>query len=193
LVNLQYLNINNNLISDISALAGLTNLQYLNLHQNQISDISPLSSLTGLQELWILFNGISDISALAGLTNLTTLDLCHNFISDLSPLAGHRKLHWLRIHQASETSADCPLNEEAYCTYLVQIAANNPGIELIYKDNPNPPRGVAASDGTYPDKVHVTWDALCPGPIAEEEEPHTFYYKVYRSDSPSGSKQIISD
>ncbi len=191
LVNLQHLDVNNNLISDISALSGLTNLRYLNVHRNQISDISALAGMKELQELVFLSNDVIDISALAGLTNLTYLDMSNNSVSDISPLTGLTKLRWLRLHNTRDTSPDCPLNEASYCTYLVQIAANNPGIELIYRDNTTPPHGVAASDGTYPDKVRITWDRVCNGPEGYRAEPH--FYIVFRSDSPYSHGTAITD
>ncbi|MBM3240604.1 leucine-rich repeat domain-containing protein [Candidatus Poribacteria bacterium] len=55
-INLQYLHLGWNLISDISPLSNLTNLQWLMLWINQISNISPLSSLTNLQGLWLQWN-----------------------------------------------------------------------------------------------------------------------------------------
>ena len=95
------------------------------------------------------------------------------------------------MYDQDHCGSACPLNEEAYCTYLVQIAANNPGIEhWMYNANPNPPHGVAASDGTYPDKVHVTWDSVCNGPKGYKE-PH--YCIVFRSDSPSGDRKASSN
>ncbi len=189
LVNLQHLAIDNNQIYDISALAGLTNLQWLNLHENQISDISALAGMTQLEWLNFHQNQVSDISVLAGLTNLTYLVLNHNPVSDISALAALKKLRYLTLYEAVNTAPDCPLDEAAYCTYLVQIAANNPGIELTYRDNPTPPQAVAASDGTYPDKVRITWNGVCNGPEGYKE-PH--YYIVYRSDSPTGAKTGIS-
>ena len=46
--NLRELGLDNNSISDISAIAGLPQLSYLNLENNSISDISPLVANTGL-------------------------------------------------------------------------------------------------------------------------------------------------
>ena len=80
------LSLEQNYISDISALSTLTNLTELVLYQNQISDISPLSTLTNLTELDLFKNQISDISALSTLTNLTELNLEQNQISDITPL-----------------------------------------------------------------------------------------------------------
>jgi|TARA_B100001971_G_C18224602_1_gene559487 hypothetical protein len=88
LINLQGLDFEGNNISDISSLAGLTNLEYLGLLGNNINDISPLAGLVNLKWLNLWKNNISDISSLTGLTNLEYLGLWDNNISDISPLAG---------------------------------------------------------------------------------------------------------
>ena len=77
-----------NEISDISPLSGLTTLAFLALSHNQISDIRPLAGLTGLGGLKLANNQIVDISPLAGLINLNSLNIANNRITDFSPLAG---------------------------------------------------------------------------------------------------------
>ena len=56
----------------------LTSLTLLDLYDNQISDISALANLTNLNELNLASNQISDISALADLTGLSMLNLENN-------------------------------------------------------------------------------------------------------------------
>ena len=74
-------------ISDVSGLDSLSKtLTELNLERNVISDISPLAKLTRLKRLELNGNIISDVSPLAGLTNLEHLNLQNNAISDFSPL-----------------------------------------------------------------------------------------------------------
>ncbi len=58
-INLTSLRLNENQISDISALSGLTNLTHLNLSVNQISDISPLSDLSNLEGLILFHNPLN--------------------------------------------------------------------------------------------------------------------------------------
>jgi len=146
--NLEELWIRWNRISDLSPLSGLTNLRYLDAHANQvISDISPLSGLTNLEMLIIRDNCISNISALSGLTNLQHLYLEWNDISDISPLSGLASLHGvsLQYNKISDVSAlssltslayvdirGNPLNADACATYIPQIIANNPGIDIEY-------------------------------------------------------------
>ena len=82
---------------DISPLSGLINLEFLVLERNGISDINPLAALINLDELSLIDNGISDISPLAGLKKLRALYLSHNQIVDFSPLAGLTNLETLQI------------------------------------------------------------------------------------------------
>lgn len=88
----------NESISDITPLAGLTKLESLNLGRNKISDLTPLAGLTKLTELRLWDNKISNITPLAGLARLTYLDLSDNNISDISPLAGLTKLTELGLY-----------------------------------------------------------------------------------------------
>jgi hypothetical protein len=97
LTNLEQLELGENSVSDISPLVGLTNLQWLNLWENSISDISVLAGLINLEGLSLGVNNISDISALADSTNLEILYLYDNNISDISPLASLANLEWLDL------------------------------------------------------------------------------------------------
>ncbi|MYB96315.1 hypothetical protein F4Y43_20910, partial [Candidatus Poribacteria bacterium] len=94
--NLFVLNINDNLMPDLSPLAGLTQLGGLRIAGNKISDISPLAELKNLGSLEIYDNEISDISPLAGL-NLSWLSMYNNPVSDLSPLANLKNLRGMRV------------------------------------------------------------------------------------------------
>ena len=101
---LKDLDLRNNQITDISALAGLTNLTYLELGggSNSIADISPLSGLTNLE--WLsLPHGMPDISALSGLTKLRRLSIqslwnppAHQ-LTDISALSGLTNLRYLTL------------------------------------------------------------------------------------------------
>lgn len=148
----------NQYIADVSPLAGLTNLTLLVVSQNRISDISPLSELTRLRELDIHHNRISDISALAGLTRLQRLALRENPLRDISVLSGLTMLDDLILSftEVSDISPllgltslrrldlrDCPLDQSACAIYIPQIAANNPGIDILY----NPVVTISSSTG----------------------------------------------
>jgi len=197
----QALDLGYNQIRDISVLSGLTNLTYLDLTQNQISDVNALSGLTNLTRLYLYDNQITDVSPLSGLNSLVSLDLNRNQIIDINDFSALSALEglWLNENQIVDISAltgltnlttlwlqQNPLNDNAYCTDLAVIYAHDSNMTLLYTPNPNGPEGLTASDDTYTDKVQVTWDALCNGPL------YTSYYQVSRSDSPSGTKTAIS-
>lgn len=206
LTNLEQLFVSSNPISDISPLSGLMNLHSLHLEYNQIGDISPLSGLTNLSWLMLTGNHISDISGLSGLTRMRLLYLAGNQISDISALSGLANLERLELqfNQISNIQPlaeltgpgllglalwDNPLNRDAYCVWLAQIRINDPAAGLGFSPNANPPGGVSATDGGYPDKVHITWTALCPGPGRTD----VFQYMVYRSIALYGPKQAVSE
>jgi len=87
-VKLTVLDLDDNEISDISALNALTNLTVLDLDGNKISNVSALSAMLSLTELDLHDNHISDITPLKNLVNLTVLDLSENHILDFSPITG---------------------------------------------------------------------------------------------------------
>ncbi len=85
---LNHLQLQDNLISDLSPLSALTGLRRLFIHNNRISDVRPLRGLTSLRELQLDTNWISDLGPLQGLTSLVQLFLTNNRIQDLGPLRG---------------------------------------------------------------------------------------------------------
>ncbi|MCL2634363.1 MAG: sigma-70 family RNA polymerase sigma factor [Oscillospiraceae bacterium] len=104
--NITHLDLQNNNITDISPLAGLTDLWYLNISNNNImgdtgltfiSDLTPLNDLTNLGHLRATNNAIVDLSPLENLTGLSILWLSHNNIADISPLAKLVNLNILQI------------------------------------------------------------------------------------------------
>ena len=80
------LELQENMIRDISPLQNLTSLEILDLHHNGISDLTPLQNLTRLRTLWLHENMISDLTPLKGLSSLRNLYLSTNNISDIRPL-----------------------------------------------------------------------------------------------------------
>ena len=101
LTGMRKLRLQNNSISDISALEKLTSLTELYLSYNSIRDISPLKGLTSLTELSLSNNSIRDISALENLTKLTRLYLPNNSIRDISALDGLTNLERLYLYNNS--------------------------------------------------------------------------------------------
>ena len=125
LTNLYTLVLNNNRISSVSALSKLTRLHSLDLHDNEVGSISALRSLTSLETLILRYNEIGSISALSDLSQLKFLDLRGNNVSNISALTGLTSLTNVNLHAN-------PLNADACSTYIPQILANNPGIDLKY-------------------------------------------------------------
>jgi len=82
-----HLTLNDNLISDLSPLAGLPNLRELHIGKNKIEDLSPIASMTGIGILTLSNNKIKDITPLQSLNKLTVLDLSNNKISNINPLS----------------------------------------------------------------------------------------------------------
>ena len=89
--------LNDNKITDITPLLGLTSLEYLNLSNNQIEDISVLENLPNLWVLVLNSNQISDVSSLSELSNLWYLGLNNNQITNLNPLYNLSGLNRLQI------------------------------------------------------------------------------------------------
>ena len=87
LTSLQYLNIGETGISDISPIGKLTNLKYLNLsYLEDLSDISCLYALSKLEHIEIVRTKVFNISALSSMPMLKTAILNGNRISDISSL-----------------------------------------------------------------------------------------------------------
>jgi hypothetical protein len=111
---------------------------------------------------------------------MSRLYLYDTQITDISPLLGLTNLSVLDVRKNS-------LDYDAYCSSLDAIVCNNPALmNILYDPNPNPPTGVMASDGTYADRVEITWDAYCSGPAYDS------YYMVYRQYG-TGEKVEISE
>ena len=96
-INVTWLALWNNEITDLRPLAGLIRLEVLYLWGNSVSDIAPLSNLALLTDLNLAGNGVSDITPLENLTQLERLNLGWNNIEDIRPLAHLIKLHSLRL------------------------------------------------------------------------------------------------
>ena len=107
MLRLDYLDVHDKGILDITGLAFATNLRELRLGRNPITDLRPLANLTKLKDLHL-----GDISLpmanlklhpLANLTNLEKLLLHRSGVLDLTPLSGLTKLRTLSIEGNSIT------------------------------------------------------------------------------------------
>ena len=105
-INLSFLHIGGNSISDLSPLAGLTKLDFLDAQDNLISNISPLKGLTNLRGLILTGNLIANLLPLEGLTNLEALRVNRNLINDFSPITNLTTLKeiWLANSSISDLS-----------------------------------------------------------------------------------------
>ncbi len=100
LINLTWLSLSENRITDVTPLKDLTNLRYLALDENEISNVSPLKNLTNLTELHLNDNkNLSILGPLQNMVNLTFLELHGNIISDISALNGLLNLRDLRLQE----------------------------------------------------------------------------------------------
>jgi hypothetical protein len=94
-VNLDFLSLANNLVSDILPVAGLTELTDLRLSGNLIIDVTddnPLASLTALTTLDLSDNQIRDSNAFSTLQNIDFLSLANNDICEITSLVALTEL-----------------------------------------------------------------------------------------------------
>ena len=88
----------------IKSLKGLelaTNLEWLDIHNSPIHDLTPLANLKQLREIGIWDSEVNDITPLAGLIQLETLQLANSRsrseLSDIRPVAGLTQLVYLHL------------------------------------------------------------------------------------------------
>ena len=125
MINLRWLNLDDNQIQDIEPLRGLSNLRNLGICDNKITNISAVEDLKELRILQFWNNEVNDISPVAALENLEELAFINNDIEDISALANLYNLKSLDMEYN-------PLNNEAYEEIIPIIMANNPGIRISY-------------------------------------------------------------
>lgn len=123
---LTYLNLSENTIRNIHALAVMKDLQECYLQRNAIQELSALASLPALTVLDVSYNAISSLSTVYSvnslttliadgnkiaalesidqLQNLTELSLSYNQLTDISPLSTCEKLQKLTVSNNALTS-----------------------------------------------------------------------------------------
>jgi Leucine-rich repeat (LRR) protein len=122
-VNLNDLDLHDNLIVDLSPLAGLVNLTVLDLGSNSIVGVGALAALIKLTSLRLGDNTVETISALGTLTNLLLLELQGNHIEDIGPLATLTDLTLLRLDQ--NRAIDLTALEGLKDLTTLQLQSNN--------------------------------------------------------------------
>ncbi|MBU2893455.1 leucine-rich repeat domain-containing protein [Colwellia sp. D2M02] len=110
LTQLTRLSLSSNNLTDITALSTLTNLTWLNLNYNMIIDFSSLNQLTKLRSLQLSSNTITAFSNIANLSNLQELDLSNNELKDIALSSIPVYLH--NFYLSGNNDLDCSqLNE----------------------------------------------------------------------------------
>jgi Leucine-rich repeat (LRR) protein len=94
---LQELNLRSNAITSLSALNGLDELAVLNVSGNSLSSLESLAGCTGLKDLRAANNAIGLLTGVEELTLLEKLDVSHNTLTDVAPLAALTALTELNI------------------------------------------------------------------------------------------------
>ena len=104
LPNLKRLILSNCGLTTASGLETAVGLEYLDLSQNTIRDLSPLANMTQLQDLYLNHNAINDLTQIAGLNKLARLDVSYNLLEALNPIFTCPELMYLNAGNNKITS-----------------------------------------------------------------------------------------
>jgi len=92
-----WLHLNDNHITDVTAIGRLSGLQFLYLNGNRISDVTVLADATDLFWLELDDNHVANVAALGELPSLVHLSLNNNAVSDLTGLTASESLVSLHL------------------------------------------------------------------------------------------------
>ncbi|CAL6004946.1 leucine-rich_repeat domain-containing protein [Hexamita inflata] len=118
LTNLTELNLQNNIISDISSISKLKNLKKINFGSNWIEDISALQSLPDLTHLDLQVNQLTSYTL--ALPNLVYLSLRANKLKDISGLQCSPKLESLDL-PLTETTDICTIPPQLFGLKVLKL------------------------------------------------------------------------
>ncbi|CAL6065408.1 leucine-rich_repeat domain-containing protein [Hexamita inflata] len=118
LTNLTELNLQNNIVSDISSISKLKNLKKINFGSNCIEDISALQSLPDLTHLDLQVNQLTSYTL--ALPNLVYLSLRANKLKDISGLQYSPKLESLEL-PLTETTDICTIPPQLFGLKVLRI------------------------------------------------------------------------
>lgn len=90
---------NNTLVQDLSALQYFDNVRQLELSKSQVVDIKPIANLGKLEVLDLSQTSVTDFTPLKEVTSLKTLNLSNTSFFDISLLTNSTKLESLNISQ----------------------------------------------------------------------------------------------
>ena len=111
--NLKALDLGHSAITSLDFLKGM-DLEFLILSDNRITDISILAEMPHLQYLELFRNNITDISPLAACTELIDLNLVITKVTDLTPLDACTKLERLWMATYKQTTIPDAANLEHF-------------------------------------------------------------------------------
>ena len=95
---LEYLDLSESKITDLTPLQNLRKLKQLNLSEcTMASDLTPLTHLLELEYLDLSNTSIDDLSPLVNMNKLLKLKLCHTGVTDLTPLRNLSNLRLLKL------------------------------------------------------------------------------------------------
>lgn len=164
MINLRYLNLDNNDLTDLSPVSGLTDLEQLSVYKNpDLTDLSPLAGLTGLRNVnfdsslvtdysfmagltkleYVQLDNVQedmDLSFLSGLTNVKSIFINGN-ISDLSFLSGMTGLQSLNLN-VSPSLEELDLSFAANMTELTQLEIHNYSQDTVFVTDLTPLAGL---------------------------------------------------
>ncbi|SEH07555.1 leucine-rich repeat domain-containing protein [Candidatus Venteria ishoeyi] len=121
---LQWIDLGNTGMTDVSPLAACSALKMLFLNHTGVTDISPLIACSALKQLNLSNTGVTDVSPLAACSALIYLHLSNTGVTDASPLAACSALNILFLDSTSVTDVS-PL---ATCTALEMLNLSNTGV-----------------------------------------------------------------
>ncbi len=98
--------LNDNAISDLSALKDTEGPKTLHLSGNQITDLSPLDGHSNINTLYVNGNQITDLSPLKDCFKIKYLDISYNYVRSLGPLATINELTELTFHHNQISSLE---------------------------------------------------------------------------------------
>lgn len=104
--NLEELVLCNCSLSNVTPLRELTGLRLLDLSDNSIGSIDALADLTALEELYLGHNALTGLPDLSAIPGLKMLDLSYNALTDVSGLRACSSLLRLNLSHNRLTSVD---------------------------------------------------------------------------------------
>lgn len=127
LVNLTYLDLGKNILTDLTPISGMTALETLKIDSSAVVNLTALQGMTALKELDLSSNSIKTLSPLSKLTALQSLNLSNNQISSISALSKMNVLSHLNLSNNKITS----VSSLSGCTSLLELNLSNNSLSSI--------------------------------------------------------------